>query len=875
MFLAVGDRVGPYQILGSLGAGGMGEVYRARDPRLDRVVAIKIVTASRATGPAQIERFLREARAIGRLSHPHICTLHDVGQQDDVPFLVMELLEGPTLAERIEQGPVPVADALRIASQIARALDCAHRSGVIHRDLKPSNVMLTASGVKLLDFGLAKLRDAENDAIASVSTKSLWQTVDGTVLGTLPYMAPEQVEGLAADARTDIFAVGVVIFEMLTGEAPFKGDSRASLTAAILTQVPPPITSLVNSAPPSLNRIVEQCLKKNPEERWQSARDLASALEWSAESGGVESPAATTTAAKKRRLPARVIAMAAVVAAAAAATVAVWALGGGVAMFSGRAAVPSFHQATYRRGAVSSARFTPDGQSFVYSASWDGQPWNVFLGRARSPDARNLGVDSARILSISSAGDMAMLFGPQNIVRAFGARTLARIPMAGGARRDLLGGVVDADWIPGTDSMAVVRDPGGGRSWTVEFPSGTPVHEARAAWSLRVSPDGNRVAFFEGPAHFDSAPVAMITVIDRSGTKSTLTRNWSGLGLAWTPRGDEVWFTAARAGDNGPQLRAVSLSGVERTVHRAPDWLVLHDIAEDGRALLSRNSIRISMSCKPKGHARETDLGWLMASFVSALSADGAHVAFVDGLTGRTSAGHPTVFLRKLDGAPAVAMGEGTDPKLSPDGQWILVTQADNYYLLPTGADSIVKLPKRDLTRVLGAAWLGDSKRIVFAGIPPAEKRARGYIQEIPDGIPRALTPPAVWLSGNAATIRSEQSILGLVESDRRWMLYPIGGGSPQPVPGLTGNDIPVQWSADGLWLYAVGRAENPLPPGFDIFRIELATGRRALWKTLSPYDTAGVEAFPGLFVMTPDAETYCYSYMRRLGDLFVVEGLR
>lgn len=873
MSLAVGARVGPYEILGSLGAGGMGEVYRARDPRLDRAVAIKIVTASRDISPAQTERFLREARAIGRISHPHICTLHDVGQQDDVPFLVMELLEGPTLAERIEQGPVPVGEALRIAVQIARALDGAHRSGVIHRDLKPSNVMLTASGVKLLDFGLAKLREVDPDEIASALTKSLWQSVDGTVLGTLPYMAPEQVEGHAADARTDIFAVGVVLFEMLTGDTPFKGDSRASLTAAILTHAPPPITSLVSAASPGLNRIVEQCLKKNPEERWQSARDLATALEWSAESGGGEGTAATATAVKKRRLPAMAIAMVATAAATAAVTL--WARGGWTAMFSSRAAVPSFHQVTYRRGAVSSARFTPDGQSFVYSASWNGQPWNIYLGRAQSPDARNLGVDGARILSISSGGDMAILFGPQTIARAFGTRTLARIPMAGGARRDLLGGVVDADWIPATDSMAVVRDPGGGRPWTVEFPTGTPVHEAPAAWSLRVSPDGNRVAFFEGPAHFSGAPVAMITVIDRSGTKSTLTRNWSGIGLAWTPRGDEIWFTAARPGDNGPQLRAVSLSGVERTVHRAPDWLVLHDIAEDGRALLSRNSIRISMSCKPQGQAGEQDLGWLVASFVSGLSADGSTAAFYDGLSGRTPGGNPTVFLRKLDGSPAVPIGEGSSPKISPDGQWILVTQADNYFLLPTGGSSILKLPKGDLTRVLGAAWLGDSKRIVFAGIPPAEKRARGYIQEIPNGIPRPLTPPAVWLPGSAATIRNEQSVLGLVEGDGRWMLYPLGGGSPQPVPGLTGNDLPVQWSADGRWLYTVGRAENPQPPSLDIFRIELATGRRALWKTLSPHDTAGVEAFPGHYAMTPDAETYCYSYMRRLGDLFVAEGLR
>ena len=209
-----------------------------------------------------------------------------------------------------------------------------------------------------------------------------------------------------------------------------------------------------------------------------------------------------------------------------------------------RPAVAEYRPVTYRKGVVSSARFTPDGQSFVYSASWEGQPYAAFLGRPESPDARDLQLKDARILSISRAGDMAVLFGPQNIERAFGVRTLARIPMAGGARRDMLTGVVDADWIPGTDALAVIRDPGGGRPWTVEFPAGTTVHEARAAWSLRVSPDGNRVAFFEGPLLFDSAPEAMITVIDKSGRKSTLARDWSGFGLAWAPSGTEIWFTA-------------------------------------------------------------------------------------------------------------------------------------------------------------------------------------------------------------------------------------------------------------------------------------------------------------------------------------------
>ena len=203
-------------------------------------------------------------------------------------------------------------------------------------------------------------------------------------------------------------------------------------------------------------------------------------------------------------------------------------------------------------------------------------------------------------MSISRAGDMAVLFGPQNITHTWGLRTLARIPMAGGARRDVLTGVVDADWLPGTDALAVIRDPGDNRPWTVEFPAGTTVHEAPAAWSLRVSPDGSHVAFFEGPLMFGSAPQAMITVIDKSGRKSTVARGWAGFGLAWAPSGTEIWFTATRPvpGEFAPSLHAVSLSGVERPVYRAPDWLVLHDISADGRVLLSRNTINISLACK-------------------------------------------------------------------------------------------------------------------------------------------------------------------------------------------------------------------------------------------------------------------------------------
>ena len=311
-------------------------------------------------------------------------------------------------------------------------------------------------------------------------------------------MAPEQIEGREVDARTDIFAFGIVLYEMVCGRRPFAGDSRASLMAAIVAAEPPPLSSLQPQVPASLERLVRRCLAKDPDDRWQTARDLAAELRWIAEAGS-----GTTTAAPAiTRRPRRAalwggVAGAALTAAVFAATVpSMWP----------RPAVAEYRPVTFRKGVVSSARFTPDGQSFVYSASWEGQPYAAFLGRPEGADARDLQLKDARILSISRAGDMAVLFGPQNIERAFGVRTLARIPMAGGARRDVLTGVVDADWIPGTDALAVIRDPGGGRPWTVEFPAGTTVHEARAAWSLRVSPDGSRVAFFEGPLLFGSAP---------------------------------------------------------------------------------------------------------------------------------------------------------------------------------------------------------------------------------------------------------------------------------------------------------------------------------------------------------------------------------
>jgi hypothetical protein len=863
MSFAYSDRLGPFELLEPLGAGGMGEVYRARDTRLDRIVAIKLLPSELVSASGRrVERFRQEARAIARITHPNICTLHDIGEEGSAIFLVMEYVDGATLARQLEDGPLPLALALRTAIGIADALDHAHRNGVVHRDLKPCNIMLTHDSVKLLDFGLAKLTARDEQELLN-PTRSAQLTDMGTILGTVPYMAPEQIEGREVDSRTDIFAFGVVLYEMTCGRRPFSGNSRASLMAAIVASEPAPLSLLGPHAPASLERVILRCLAKEPDNRWQTARDLASELRWIAGAGSGGTPAGPGVRQRLRR-PALWGGLAGAALTAAVAVAALPSLWPGPA-------VAKYHRATFLRGAVSSARFTPDGQSFVYSASWGGQSYGAFLGRLGNADARDLQLKEARILSIGRTGDMAVLFGPQNITHTFGARTLARIPMAGGARRDLLTGVVAADWVPGTDALAVIRDPGSGRPWTVEFPAGTTIHETRAAWSLRVSPDGSRVAFFEGPVVFGGAPEAMITVIDRSGGKSTVSRGWTGIGLAWAPSGREIWFTATRPDDFGPpHLHAVSLSGVDRTVQRAPDWLVLHDISSDGRVLMSRNTIRVDIACKAPGDARERDLSWLLASSVSGLSSDGETLIFADPLQLRPSGSSP-IYLRRFDGSPAVSIGEGRGAALSPDGRWVLALSEEHLVLLPTAAGTTVPLPKGNEMRVEAGNWLRDSKRIVFTG-SERDGRPKGYIQEVPAGLPRAITPDGVRLA-RRASVRDDNFLLGRVGTT--WKLFPIQGGDSQLVPTLGPEDMPLQWSDDGRFVYIVDTPQLPRPPAVNVFRVELATGARVLWKTLTPSDPVGVEDARETVVITPDAQSYCYSYGRRLGDLFVVDGLK
>jgi Tol biopolymer transport system component len=387
MPLSSGTRLGPYEITAPIGAGGMGEVYRARDTRLNREVAIKVLPAHVAGREDLQQRFEREARAVSSLHHPHICSLYDIGLQDGAPYLVMELLEGEPLDKRIERGPLPLDEALRIAIQITDALDHAHRKGVVHRDLKPANVMLTASGAKLLDFGLAKAieRQSTTEALSSLPTQTKALTAEGAIIGTLAYMAPEQLEGKEVDARTDIFAVGALLYEMLTAKQAFSGGTQASLIASIMSSDPAPVAAAQPMATPALERAIRRCLAKSPDQRWQSVRDLMSELQWIAEGGSQAAPSAAAIVGPRSQGRAAWIA----VGATAALIIALVAVA--ILHLRERAPVQNVIRFEFARPDKAVMRWldiptpSPDGQRIVFSAVGTGQKSQLWIRSLDSP----------------------------------------------------------------------------------------------------------------------------------------------------------------------------------------------------------------------------------------------------------------------------------------------------------------------------------------------------------------------------------------------------------------------------------------------------------------------------------------------------------
>ena len=860
--LITGMRLGPYEILAPIGRGGMGEVYRARDAALRRDVAIKVLPGALAGDADRLARLRREAEALAALNHPNIAQIYGIEQASPSPALVLELVEGPTLAERLATGPLPVGEALAAARQIAEALEAAHERGIIHRDLKPANVKLREDGtVKLLDFGLAKLREIGPDPNVPASTQGALLTEEGAVLGTYPYMAPEQVAGSHVDGRADIFALGVVMYEMVSGTRPFDAPTRAGLAAAILTHEPPSLSSLCPAVPPALDRVVGRCLVKDPEARWQTARDLASELRWITENGDVRDhhrPAALGD----RTHPERRLAWAGIgsVAGLLAGAVAVWGLFA-LGLFGGTGSIPRFTQVTFRAGTISSARFAPDGETIIYSAAWNGQPYQLFMSRMGSAESRPLGVTNAKLLGVSASGELAFLHGTHNSLKFFspGGGTLARVSLAGGGPRDILDHVVAADWIPGSDQLVVARSDG-----QVEFPIGTKFYKPATGGvrAVRVAPGGDRLALIQPVGGGRGVDVI---VLDRSG-RTIASSTWTdGNNLAWSPNGREVWFSATR-GYASQVLWAMAMGGETRVlVPMDPEPHVIQDVFRDGRMLLANHARRVGFCCIRPGETAPRELAWLDFSTPEALAADGNTVVFGD----RPAGAPGTAYLRKTDGSDAIRLGEGFPEDLSPDGSSVLVgvrAGAPHFALLPTGSGSSKSLPPGPLERIGEANFLPDGSHIVFGG-SERDRRSRIYVQRLDDGsLPRPISPEGVLT--DALATPDGRFVLGRSPAVGH-ALYPIDEGSSRPVPFVSAGDVPLQWSPDARYLYV---RRDSWPP--EIHRIDTATGVRGAWRTVFPADPVGIDNILRILI-TPDGTSYCYDYARLLTNLLVVDQFR
>jgi serine/threonine protein kinase/Tol biopolymer transport system component len=688
-----GQRFGAYSIISPLGRGGMGEVYRARDTRLGRDVALKVIREDSAGDPHRASRFEQEARAASSLNHPNIVVVYEIGdallpgQTRPVRYLAMELLDGEPVSALLQGQPLPLRRALDWASQLADGLARAHESGIVHRDLKPSNILVTSDGrVKILDFGVAKLREPSAGGTEALTAAPETLTSPGVMVGTVGYMSPEQARGESATAASDQFSLGCILYEMLTGNRAFARTSTAETVSAILRDEPPPIEEANPKVPGPIRWIVERCLAKSSKDRYVSTRDLARDLQTFREhpSEGGERPLPRGSRIGRGRRLWKVAAGAALAAAAGALAILL------VAPALRSKHEPDFRRLTFRRGVVWRALFVPKSEGVLYTASWEGAPTRSYLTIPESSgNDRSLESESQLPMAYSADGSQVLVLLGWSRAAINARGTLAWWPALGGKPRPILQNAGWADWSEHARLLAVVRDTGAERILDVRKADGAlerSVFRTTGGISyVRFSPDGERIAFIHHPSRYDDAGEVRLADSARAVSRVLTPRFERCVGLDWNERSGDIWFTASPTNLYSSTLWKVSVRGRMRPLQSLPDFFALQDVSSSGERFLLVSSASGTGLFVRRNGGPPRDLTWLGSSGVADISPDGKVLLFSDGGASEKSLG---TWTRPLDGGDAVRLGAATPGKFSPDGRSIIGLTAQVF-----GPQQLVLIP--------------------------------------------------------------------------------------------------------------------------------------------------------------------------------------
>jgi serine/threonine protein kinase/Tol biopolymer transport system component len=893
-----------YVVERELGRGAMGRVFLARDLRLDRLVAIKSL-APGSHDERELLRLEHEARAAGSLNHPNIVAVHDIGLSGAGPFIVSEYVRGTTLRQRLDQGPLPVRDAMAIAAQLAQGLSAAHERGIVHRDLKPENLLLSEDGwLKILDFGIAKrvappIFDAASPAVtpaggtrvavtpaggtrvavtprpplggpaypappggppqsvpapgqcatgasAQRHPTPLLLTSPGAIMGTIGYMSPEQVRGLPADARSDLFACGVILYEMLSGVRAFLGPTAAATSYAVLRAEP---KELPPEVPAELRETIARCLRKDPQERWQTARELAARLDELRPTG--ETQKVPRAGGSRRWIATAAVSLC---------------LALGVTVFAVKhrqRPPPRFSQLTFHPGAVWSARFGADGKQVVYSAGWDSKSPRLFTLQPGDPESGKVDLPDGVLLAVSKTGELAMLLRPRFQGARFGAGTLALVPPGGGAPRELTTDVDFADFSPEGD-LAVVRAVA--LRSQLEFRGASLAASAGTIASPRFSPSGELIAFIDHPRIGDDA--GSVEVVDRAGARKVLVGGLASVqGLSWSADGKEVWFTAfpSDAATRQLTLQAVSLGGEQRLLHRVGGDLRIEDVARDGRVLLTQPSRHIGVALADlEGGGKQRDLSWFDRSFLNDLALDGSSVLLTVGgpATGKDS----IIYLRDTDGRPAARIGKGSGMALSPDRRWALALPSnplDPLDLYPVGGGPPRPVEHGDVV-VSRARFFPDGRRLLLAGHSPGGT-IRLFVRGLDGGALKPVSAEGVQPIG--IVISQDGSQIAALDAEHRLRIYAADGSGARKPAALAEEEVPIGWSPQGQLF--VGRLAQP---SLNIDRLDPVTGMREHWRSVTAADPGAIMITRA--ILSSDAKTIAFNYAGVTTPLFLLEGL-